>query len=236
MVCENVSKIDIFCKSYVDWTFKPYKHKKKRVLQLRHAFFSWNWFLPKRKDTGAHSGKLAYRALKLMTTVIPSMKEDFTDVDTALEKAQKINEKNKYTFPTDNKSLYEELTISGYPCLVIRSKKAELRKNEANRITQNRATRKEQCLPTASLSLCSTKRPQTVSSLPSSLISPTFSSAISRMSAQDRGFSRSAALLCRLSTGSPVIPSFTSWWRPSSERCKMQKLRCSCRIVRGYWK
>lgn len=77
------------------------------------------------------SGKLAYRALKLMTTVIPWMKEDFTDVDTALEKARKINEKNKYTLPTDKKSLYEELTISGYPCLVIRSKKAELRENEA---------------------------------------------------------------------------------------------------------
>ena len=55
---------------------------------------------------------------------------------------------------------------------------------------------------------CSTKRPQTVSSLPSSLISLTFSSVISRMSAQDRGFSRSAALLCRLSTSSPAIPSF----------------------------
>ena len=68
----------------------------------------------------------------------------------------------------------------------------------------------KQCLPTASLSLCSTKHPQTVSSLPSSLIYPTFSSAISRMSAQDRGFSRSAALLCRLSTSSPAIPSFTS--------------------------
>ncbi len=38
---------------------------------------------------------------------------------------------------------------------------------------------------------------------PSSLISPTFRSAISRMSAQDRGFSRSAVLLCRLSTSSP---------------------------------
>lgn len=73
-----------------------------------------------------------------------------------------------------------------------------------------RATRQGQCLPTASLSLCSTKRPQTVSSLPSSLISPTFSSAISRMSAQDRGFSRSAVLLCHLSTSSPAIPSFTS--------------------------
>ena len=73
-----------------------------------------------------------------------------------------------------------------------------------------RVTRQGQCSPTASLSLCSTKRPQTVSSLPSSLISPTFSSAISRMSAQDRGFSRSAALLCRLSTSSPAIPSFTS--------------------------
>ena len=38
---------------------------------------------------------------------------------------------------------------------------------------------------------------------PSSLISPTFSAAISRMSAQDRSFSRSAVLLCRLLTSSP---------------------------------
>ena len=83
------------------------------------------------------SGKLAYRALKLMTTVISSMKEDLTDVDTALEKARKINEKNKYTFPMDKKSLYEELAISGYPCLVIRSKKAELRKNETIRLLRH---------------------------------------------------------------------------------------------------
>ena len=68
----------------------------------------------------------------------------------------------------------------------------------------------KQCLPTASLSLCSTKHPQTVSSLPSSLISLTFSSVISRMSAQDRDFSRLEALLCRLSTNSHAIPSFTS--------------------------
>lgn len=83
------------------------------------------------------SEKLAYRALKLMTTVIPSMKEDFTDVDTALEKARKINEKNKYTFPMDKKSLYEELAISGYPCLVIRSKKAGLRESEAIRLLRH---------------------------------------------------------------------------------------------------
>ena len=34
IVCENVLKIDISCKSYVDRISKPYRHKKKRVLQL----------------------------------------------------------------------------------------------------------------------------------------------------------------------------------------------------------
>ena len=37
----------------------------------------------------------------------------------------------------------------------------------------------------------------------SSLISPTFRLAISRMLVLDRGFSRLAVLLCRLSTSSP---------------------------------
>lgn len=69
------------------------------------------------------SGKLAYRMLKQMTTIFPSMKENFTDIDAELEKAKKINEKNAYTFPTDRKSLYKEIMVSGYPCLVIRSKK-----------------------------------------------------------------------------------------------------------------
>ena len=69
------------------------------------------------------SGKMAYRLLKLMTTIVPSMKEDFTDVDTELEKAKKINEKNKYIFPSDRKSLYKEISINGYPCLVIRSRR-----------------------------------------------------------------------------------------------------------------
>ena len=76
------------------------------------------------------SGKMAYRTLKLMTTLAPSIKEDFTDVNTELEKAKKINEKNKYIFPSDKKSLYKEITISGYPCLVIRSKKAENKRNK----------------------------------------------------------------------------------------------------------
>ena len=45
---------------------------------------------------------------------------------------------------------------------------------------------------------------------PSSLISPPFRLAISRMLAQGRGFSRLATLLCCLSTSSHAIPSFTS--------------------------
>ena len=77
------------------------------------------------------SGKAAYRLLKIMTTVFPSMKADYTDLDTELEKARKINEKNQYVFPTDHKSLYKEITIRGYPCLIIRSRKTENKKNKA---------------------------------------------------------------------------------------------------------
>lgn len=76
------------------------------------------------------SGKMAYKLLRLMTTIVPSMKEDFTDVNTELEKAKKINEKNKYIFPSDRKSLYKEISINGYPCLVIRSKKTENKRNK----------------------------------------------------------------------------------------------------------
>jgi len=34
------------------------------------------------------SGKAAYRLLKIVTTVFPSMKADYTDLDTELEKAK----------------------------------------------------------------------------------------------------------------------------------------------------
>ena len=57
------------------------------------------------------SGKLAYHMLKLMTTIIPSMKTDYADIDAALEKAKKTNEKNKYVFPKDRKALYKEISV-----------------------------------------------------------------------------------------------------------------------------
>ena len=76
------------------------------------------------------TGKLSYRILKLMTTIFPSMKADFTDIDRELEKARRINKKNNYVFPSDRKSLYKELTISGHPCLIIRSKKTKNKKNK----------------------------------------------------------------------------------------------------------
>jgi len=76
------------------------------------------------------SGKAAYKTLRIITTLFPSMKADFTDIDAELEKSRKINEKNKYVFPSDRKSLYKELTISGCPCLVIRSKKTASKKNK----------------------------------------------------------------------------------------------------------
>ena len=77
------------------------------------------------------TGRMAYRTLMLMSNMFPSMKADFTDMDAKLKEAQKINEKNPYVFPSDKKSLYKEVTVSGYPCLVIRSKKIENKKNKA---------------------------------------------------------------------------------------------------------
>ena len=41
--------------------------------------------------------------------------------------------------------------------------------------------------------------------------------------AENRGFSRSVAHLCRLSTSSFAILIFTNWWWPISKRCIMQK-------------
>ena len=77
------------------------------------------------------SGKMAYKILKLMTTMIPSMKADFTDISKELEKAEKINAKNQYRFPSDKKALYRELKISGYPCLIMRSRKTKPKKKKA---------------------------------------------------------------------------------------------------------
>lgn len=76
------------------------------------------------------SGAMAYGMLKAMTTIVPSMKEDFTDIDTKLAKAKKINEKNRYVFPTDRKALYKEITVDGYPCLIVRSRKTVNKKNK----------------------------------------------------------------------------------------------------------
>lgn len=77
------------------------------------------------------SGKLAYHMLKLMTTIVPSMKTDYADIDAALEKAKKTNEKNKYVFPKDRKALYKEISVAGHPCLIIRSKKTAHKKDKA---------------------------------------------------------------------------------------------------------
>lgn len=77
------------------------------------------------------SGKLAYHMLKLMTTIVPSMKTDYADIDAALEKAQKTNAKNKYVFPKDRKAFYKEISVSGNPCLIIRSRKTTHKKDKA---------------------------------------------------------------------------------------------------------
>ena len=53
------------------------------------------------------SGNAAYSMLMVMAKVFPGMKEDFIDLDTALEKDRKFNEKNKYVSPKDKKALYK---------------------------------------------------------------------------------------------------------------------------------
>ena len=59
------------------------------------------------------------------------MKADFTDIHAELEKARRVNEKNRYVFPSDKNSLYKEIRISGHPCLIIRSRKTENKKDRA---------------------------------------------------------------------------------------------------------
>lgn len=75
------------------------------------------------------SGNMAYGLLRIVTAVFPAMKADFTDLPTELEKARKINEKNRYVFPSDKKSSYKEIRIDGYPCLIIRSRKNQNKKD-----------------------------------------------------------------------------------------------------------
>lgn len=76
------------------------------------------------------SGNMAYGLLRIVTAVFPAMKADFTDLPTELEKARKINEKNRYVFPSDKKSLYKEIRTDGYPCLIIRSRKTKNKKDK----------------------------------------------------------------------------------------------------------
>lgn len=77
------------------------------------------------------SGRLAYRMLKTTTNIFPFMKTKITDIEKELEKSKKINEKNKFALPSDKKSLYKEINVSGHPCLIIRSKKIENKKDRA---------------------------------------------------------------------------------------------------------
>lgn len=73
---------------------------------------------------------MAYRTFRMLTTLVPSLKTDFTDLDTVLADAKAVNERNRYVFPTDRKALYREEWFGGSPCLRIRSRKAAHQKNK----------------------------------------------------------------------------------------------------------
>lgn len=77
------------------------------------------------------AGRFAYRILKITTIIFPFMKTKITDVEKELEKSKRINEKNKFVFPIDKKSLYKEVKVRGYPCLIIRSKKTKNKEDRA---------------------------------------------------------------------------------------------------------
>ena len=57
------------------------------------------------------SGNVAYGLLQIITTIFPAMKADFTDIHAELEKARRVNEKNRYVFPSDKNSLYKEIAF-----------------------------------------------------------------------------------------------------------------------------
>ena len=48
------------------------------------------------------------------------MKTKITDVEKELEKSKKINEQNKFVFPTDRKALYKEIKVSGASAVSMR--------------------------------------------------------------------------------------------------------------------
>ena len=73
---------------------------------------------------------MAYRALRMLTTLVPPLKTGFTDLDTALADAKAVNERNRYVFPKDRKALYREEWFGGSPCLRIRSRKNACKKNK----------------------------------------------------------------------------------------------------------
>ena len=58
--------------------------------------------------------------LKTATTIFPFMKTKITDVEKELEKSKKINEQNKFVFPTDRKALYKEIKVSGASAVSMR--------------------------------------------------------------------------------------------------------------------
>ena len=57
------------------------------------------------------SGNMAYGLLQIITTIFPAMKADFTDIHAELEKTRRVNEKNRYVFPSDKNSLYKEIAF-----------------------------------------------------------------------------------------------------------------------------
>lgn len=77
------------------------------------------------------SGTVTMGIMNTAVRMIPAMKMTITDVDTEREKARIYNEKHSYVRPKNGKALYKELTIAGYPCLIIRTRKKPIVKEKA---------------------------------------------------------------------------------------------------------
>lgn len=77
------------------------------------------------------SGKMAMAILRVSSIMTRNSRSSAVDIEKELKKSKSINEKNAYVFPKDKKAFYKEITVEGYPCLVIRSRKKEPKKEKA---------------------------------------------------------------------------------------------------------
>lgn len=69
------------------------------------------------------SGKITMGTMQMITNIFPKAKINISNVEDELKKAKVYNNKHKYSTPKSRKALYKEVSIAGYPCLIIRAEK-----------------------------------------------------------------------------------------------------------------